>query len=577
MNAGSKLTIADSFQVSGTTTLTSGTIVLNSAVNIPALTYNALTLAANSGTYNLLGNIATNNLFSKTASGSTLNLGANTLTINTDLYVVGDVTGTGKIFIDRPIGGFATLSGNGNLNNLEVSVAGGGLRITDTVLVNGSLIFTAGGLTLRTGSKLSIGTNVSSTGNIVTTAGSNLYAQPGSHFGIFGNGASSPISNLSINCAGTFTLDYPKGISLGANMSLSGPTNMVNGKLDQNGFNLDLGAISNTNFSLNTTNGRFTNLGATGYLRINGAVGSPAINGIKIDSVAFASVAYPSGVSIDSSIYVKSFWAISNGKVNLNGSNIILSSSASISEQPGMVFFGATGSITTTRNIAAAVTSMTNIAGLGLRITTSAAPGVTTLVRKHNVLTNNGNSSIKRNFSLTVSSPITLGNIEIVYDSTEINGLNRSRLKMNKLASSVWSKIGTGASSNNATPTGWLASSNQSVSGTVVFTASDSSNSLSPVFINPDMSAGVSANASINAVYPNPFSEQFTVDLNASENSNATIQLFDIHGKLVFNQRYPVVMGQNLVHLKTAELASGVYLISVLNNQEVRTFRIVKQ
>lgn len=554
----------------------SGTITLNSSNNIPAITYNALRLTGATATYTLAGNATINNVLTLSGSAATLNLGTFTLTEKTDMVLNGTVSGSGKILISRT-SGYGSIYGNCTLNNIEVNAgSGGGLRFTDTVQINGTLTFTAGSLSLKTGSRLFVGTNTTSTGNIVTSAGTTLSTQGGTHLGIFGNASSAAISNLSLACAGSFTMDYPRGISLGAGSFVSGTMSMVNGTLNQNGFNLSLGKSTSTAFNLNTTNGRFKNSGSTGMLTIDGAVGSNAVNGILVDTVASISVFNPSGITLGSNVYVKSLWTNYKGSVNLNGKTVTLSPSANISEQAGQVFNGATGSITTTRTIASAITNMTNIAGLGLRITTSAAPGVTTIIRKHNVSTNNGNSSIKRNFTITVASPVTLGAVEMTYDSTEMNGVNRSRLKLNKFASSVWTKVGTGSSTNNAAPTGWVSGSNQAISGTTVFTASDSSNSLSPVFVNNHVQPSVQ-NIGINSVFPNPFAEQFSIDLNVAENSNAMVRITDLNGKVVYNQAFALTSGQNILNVQSSQFASGVYLVSVFSNEEVKTFRVVKQ
>jgi hypothetical protein len=71
--------------------------------------------------------------------------------------------------------------------------------------------------------------------------------------------------------------------------------------------------------------------------------------------------------------------------------------------------------------------------------------------------------------------------------------------------------------------------------------------------------------------YPNPFTNQFTLKL--VSNSEASIQIFDINGRLVANQvvneSYDVELGQNLT--------SGVYLVRVEQNNETKSFKMIKK
>jgi hypothetical protein len=73
------------------------------------------------------------------------------------------------------------------------------------------------------------------------------------------------------------------------------------------------------------------------------------------------------------------------------------------------------------------------------------------------------------------------------------------------------------------------------------------------------------------AAYPNPFTNQFTLKL--ANNSEAAIQIFDINGRLVANQvvndSYDVELGQNLT--------SGVYLVRVEQNNELKSFKMIKK
>jgi serine protease AprX len=71
--------------------------------------------------------------------------------------------------------------------------------------------------------------------------------------------------------------------------------------------------------------------------------------------------------------------------------------------------------------------------------------------------------------------------------------------------------------------------------------------------------------------YPNPFSNQFTLRL--VNNSEATLKIYDINGRLLSNEtindRHEIEMGQNL--------PSGIYMLRVEQNNEVLNFKIIKK
>lgn len=70
-------------------------------------------------------------------------------------------------------------------------------------------------------------------------------------------------------------------------------------------------------------------------------------------------------------------------------------------------------------------------------------------------------------------------------------------------------------------------------------------------------------------VYPNPFGEQIIIEsVDAS-----SIQLFDVSGKLLFNER---VSSTNFV-LNTASISAGIYMLNVLKTDgSVATFKVIK-
>lgn len=68
------------------------------------------------------------------------------------------------------------------------------------------------------------------------------------------------------------------------------------------------------------------------------------------------------------------------------------------------------------------------------------------------------------------------------------------------------------------------------------------------------------------SVYPNPFTENVTIDLTNADFDFTSIQVLDITGNLVQEVR---VDNQNIISINTGDFTSGVYLINVLNSNEI--------
>jgi hypothetical protein len=73
-------------------------------------------------------------------------------------------------------------------------------------------------------------------------------------------------------------------------------------------------------------------------------------------------------------------------------------------------------------------------------------------------------------------------------------------------------------------------------------------------------------------VYPNPAADFVVLRLNNSVNQNLSYALFDMQGRIIAQQK---VYTQQVI-IPIAELANGAYFIKVLNNTEVKTFKIIK-
>lgn len=79
-------------------------------------------------------------------------------------------------------------------------------------------------------------------------------------------------------------------------------------------------------------------------------------------------------------------------------------------------------------------------------------------------------------------------------------------------------------------------------------------------------------------VFPNPSNNFVTVQLNAGNSSQALLELFDAHGKLVYSQNKTLIPRNNIqVHINTNRFDTGVYLLKVTSANKTTTTKISVQ
>jgi len=77
-------------------------------------------------------------------------------------------------------------------------------------------------------------------------------------------------------------------------------------------------------------------------------------------------------------------------------------------------------------------------------------------------------------------------------------------------------------------------------------------------------------------VFPNPSNGQFTLKINASENEDAMLLVYNALGELVLSKRLNLAIGHNLHELNLQHQASGVYLLRISTSVQEQTIRVVK-
>jgi hypothetical protein len=80
------------------------------------------------------------------------------------------------------------------------------------------------------------------------------------------------------------------------------------------------------------------------------------------------------------------------------------------------------------------------------------------------------------------------------------------------------------------------------------------------------------------SVYPNPFTEDYTITINATQNGASLIQMMDMKGRLVTEQSATVVQGSNTIEVNNLSgVQPGVYFVRITTNGETQVIKMIKQ
>jgi hypothetical protein len=78
-------------------------------------------------------------------------------------------------------------------------------------------------------------------------------------------------------------------------------------------------------------------------------------------------------------------------------------------------------------------------------------------------------------------------------------------------------------------------------------------------------------------IYPNPFAEQISLEISATETSTCTWTIYDMTGKLVLSGYESIMTGNHTMNIDAASLSQGNYMLNAVVNNETYRFRIMKQ
>ncbi|MBC7861345.1 MAG: T9SS type A sorting domain-containing protein, partial [Bacteroidia bacterium] len=89
---------------------------------------------------------------------------------------------------------------------------------------------------------------------------------------------------------------------------------------------------------------------------------------------------------------------------------------------------------------------------------------------------------------------------------------------------------------------------------------------------------GIQENKNIDfdySIFPNPAVNEFSVLLNAKDNSKFTVRVSDLTGRLIHTQQLQVSNGMNYFTFDKLNLKSGVYMIEMVDGNKHLTKKLI--
>jgi hypothetical protein len=77
------------------------------------------------------------------------------------------------------------------------------------------------------------------------------------------------------------------------------------------------------------------------------------------------------------------------------------------------------------------------------------------------------------------------------------------------------------------------------------------------------------------SLYPNPFSNAFSLEVDVDTNQTAVVKLYSMTGQLVYTQDFKVTKGFNVISI-TPKVSNGIYMIHLVTNKHMLINKIIK-
>ena len=228
-----------------------------------------------------------------------------------------------------------------------------------------------------------------------------------------------------------------------------------------------------------------------------------------------------------------------------------------------------------------------NIGGLGFFITCNNPLNAITMLRIPETVNGvNGGVSINRVFA--VSNPGAGNNINaqimLAYDESELQGINEGNLTIFRHSDNepngVWNIVPStvNASSNTVTANSGLSQIDYSTSGPGGVTFYTLGSISAPLKTEETLNNQFITSKNNVLVYPNPFISDLNVSFNSEFTELATMQLIDITGKVMNEEKVQLVEGFNDIQLCcTEEYSSGIYFLRIISLNTNNIVKVIKK
>lgn len=78
-------------------------------------------------------------------------------------------------------------------------------------------------------------------------------------------------------------------------------------------------------------------------------------------------------------------------------------------------------------------------------------------------------------------------------------------------------------------------------------------------------------------LFPNPGNNEYTIQLYSEKNETAEIKIFSIDGKLVYQNKFEQIIGNQDFQFVLDEIKSGLYNIQLINSEGIKSRRLIVQ
>jgi Secretion system C-terminal sorting domain len=316
------------------------------------------------------------------------------------------------------------------------------------------------------------------------------------------------------------------------------------------------------NGTFNQTGGTVRFTGST-----NNSISGSALTKIHVLEMAKTGAAQ---LQLQRTLNIGSQISFTSGIINLNNNNIELDPTALLNgESETSRITGTSGGfvqIVTTLNAPAAV----NPGNLGAVISSGVNMGSTTIRRGHVVQTNviAGKPSINRYFDITPTTNAGLNaTLRFNYFDAELNGRTEAWLGLWRSNDNInWTGVGFGTrdgAANFVQQTG-IASFSR-------WTLSDNDFPTGVFDVFADGTTGIK-------LWPNPTANDLNVSVRVKKNTDATLWMVDMVGRVLVNYTVKLIAGTNQLQVNADNLPAGAYtLIITAEDGSKMQAKLIKQ